>query len=147
MNEARSFAFTTYNFFAELNDLHLPESIKITEIEFEPSIAVEIEIFPDEGPFSGAVVHFTLSISEMYPHRPPKARIHEKARKLRFLWQSLFLIKLGFLDFSSKFRFGRARLFEYFTIGLESGFGNHGDFVWIYECFGGTGRGGATKSR
>lgn len=63
---------------AELNDLHLPDTIKITKIEFEPAIAVEVELLPDEGPFAGAAVHFTISIPEMYPHRPPKARIHEK---------------------------------------------------------------------
>ena len=39
---------------------------------------LEVRLFPDEGPFEGTAVDFEIKIPEMYPHRPPKAKILQK---------------------------------------------------------------------
>jgi len=39
-----------------------------------------VRLFPDEGPFEGTAVDFEIKIPEMYPHRPPKAKILQKVK-------------------------------------------------------------------
>lgn len=64
-----------YCLFVELSaDLHLPDNIKLLEIDYE-EMKLTVRLFPDEGPFAGAQLDFELSVPELFPHRPPKAKI------------------------------------------------------------------------
>lgn len=40
-----------------------------------------VRLFPDEGPFDGTQVDFEIRVPQMYPHRPPKAKILQKVKK------------------------------------------------------------------
>lgn len=57
-----------------MSDLHLPDNIKLIKVDYE-AMLVSVRLFPDEGPFSGGQLDFEIKVPEMYPHRPPKAKI------------------------------------------------------------------------
>ena len=61
----------------ELVDLDIPGNIKILLIDYE-ALELLVRLYPDEWPFEGAQIDFEIKIPQMYPHRPPKARILQK---------------------------------------------------------------------
>lgn len=63
----------------DFENLVLPENIQIVKLDYE-GMLVHVRLFPDEGPFSGGKIDFELKIPPMYPHSPPKARIHQKVK-------------------------------------------------------------------
>lgn len=60
-----------------MKDLSLPDNIELISIDYEDMNLV-VRLYPDEGPFSGAKIDFSIQIPELYPHRPPKAKILKK---------------------------------------------------------------------
>ena len=66
-----------------MKDLNLSENIVIQKIDYE-ALTVEVSLFPDEGPFSGGQLDFLITIPELYPHRPPKAKIIQTVKKKKF---------------------------------------------------------------
>lgn len=61
-------------------DLALPENIQLLKFDYNEMILV-VRLFPDEGPFEDTAVDFEIKVPEMYPHRPPKAKILSKVKK------------------------------------------------------------------
>jgi hypothetical protein len=109
--------------------LELPENIKLLKLDFNEMILM-VRLFPDEGPFEGTAVDFEIKVPEMYPHRPPKAKILQKVKgRGRTIICRLNLVT--FVAVSSKFRFRRSRLFKYFETGLEPSFADHRHLFWV----------------
>lgn len=59
--------------------LELPENIELLKLDYDEMVAV-VRLFPDEGPFEGTAVVFEIKVPELYPHRPPKAKILHKVQ-------------------------------------------------------------------
>lgn len=60
----------------EMEGMHLPACIGLGPVDWE-AMRVPVTVYPDEGPFAGAAIDFTISIPAGYPHSPPKAHIHQ----------------------------------------------------------------------
>lgn len=60
-----------------MKDLNLPKNIELISIDYV-EMGLMVRLYPDEGPFSGSKIDFQIRIPELYPHRPPKAKIIQK---------------------------------------------------------------------
>ncbi|PWA02907.1 hypothetical protein BB558_000945 [Smittium angustum] len=58
----------------DISELDLPSSISITFPNEEDLLKFEVVIKPDEGYYKNGSFHFRFSISENYPHDPPKVQ-------------------------------------------------------------------------
>lgn len=72
--------------------LDLPENIQLLKLDYNEMILV-VRLLPDEGPFEGTAVDFEINVPEMYPHRPPKAKILSKVnQKIETLDLTVFIV-------------------------------------------------------
>ena len=59
--------------------LELPENIQLLKLDYDEMILL-VRLLPDEGPFEWTAVDFEIKVPELYPHRPPKAKILQKVK-------------------------------------------------------------------
>lgn len=58
----------------DLQELSLPNSVRISRLDCEDVMNYHLAIVPDEGFYQGGLINFTLNIPPNYPHDPPKLR-------------------------------------------------------------------------
>lgn len=56
----------------DVSELDPPESITVSFPNPDDLMNISLALAPEEGYYSGGTFHFTVTIPEEYPHRPPK---------------------------------------------------------------------------